>query len=47
MGVERELQRLGFFTKLLDGDNVRPGISNNFGFAVVERKESSALSDFF
>lgn len=40
MGIERELQRLGFLTKLLDGDNVRTGISNNLGFSPEERKEN-------
>ncbi len=40
MGIERELQSLGFLTKLLDGDNVRTGISNNLGFSPEERKEN-------
>ena len=40
MGIERELQQLGFLTKMLDGDNVRTGISNNLGFSPEERKEN-------
>ena len=40
IGIERELQRLGFLTKMLDGDNVRTGISNNLGFSTEERKEN-------
>ena len=30
--LENELFERGFFTKLLDGDNLRVGVNNNLGF---------------
>ena len=39
-GLELELHKLGYLTKLLDGDNVRTGINNNLGFSVEDRKEN-------
>lgn len=40
VGVERELNRKGFLTQILDGDNVRTGINNNLGFSSEDRKEN-------
>ncbi len=39
-GLERKLHDHGFFTKLLDGDNVRAGINNNLGFGTDDRVEN-------
>ena len=39
-GLELELHKHGYLTKLLDGDNVRTGINNNLGFSVEDRKEN-------
>lgn len=39
-GLERKLHDQGFFTKLLDGDNVRAGINNNLGFGADDRVEN-------
>lgn len=38
--VERELHTQGYLTKLLDGDNIRVGLSNNLGFSVEDRREN-------
>ena len=38
--LELELHKLGYLTKLLDGDNVRTGINNNLGFSVEDRTEN-------
>ena len=38
--LERELSRRGFLTQILDGDNIRTGISNNLGFSEADRKEN-------
>jgi adenylylsulfate kinase len=38
--LEKGLHKKGFFTKLLDGDNVRTGINNNLGFSEEDRKEN-------
>ena len=38
--VEQELHKLGYLTKLLDGDNLRTGINNNLGFSEEDRKEN-------
>ena len=38
--LERELLSQGFFTKVLDGDNVRTGINNNLGFSIEDRQEN-------
>lgn len=39
-GLERKLHDGGYFTKLLDGDNVRAGINNNLGFGAEDRVEN-------
>ena len=38
--VEEELHRLGCRTYVLDGDNVRHGLSSNLGFSEEDRKEN-------
>lgn len=38
--VERELYTQGYLTKLLDGDNIRVGLSNNLSFSVEDRREN-------
>ena len=39
-GVERKLFDAGFFVQVLDGDNIRTGISNNLSFSVEDRQEN-------
>ncbi len=39
-GVEEKLHTAGFFSVVLDGDNVRTGINNNLGFSTEDRKEN-------
>ncbi|MCX6198356.1 MAG: adenylyl-sulfate kinase [Bacteroidetes bacterium] len=39
-GLEEELHAKGFFSVVLDGDNVRMGINNNLGFSEEDRKEN-------
>jgi len=39
-GVERKLHSSGYLTKLLDGDNIRSGISNNLSFSLKDRQEN-------
>lgn len=39
-GLEKGLAGLGYFTKVLDGDNVRKGINNNLGFSEEDRMEN-------
>ena len=39
-GLELELHKQGYLTKLLDGDNVRTGINNNLSFTEADRKEN-------
>lgn len=39
-GLEEELHSNGFFSVVLDGDNVRTGINNNLGFSEEDRKEN-------
>jgi adenylylsulfate kinase len=39
-GLEIELHKRGYLTKLLDGDNVRSGINNNLKFTEADRKEN-------
>ncbi len=39
-GLERALHNQGYFTKLLDGDNVRAGINNNLSFSEEDRVEN-------
>ena len=38
--LERKLHDGQFFTKFLDGDNIRTGLGNNLGFSVEERTEN-------
>jgi adenylylsulfate kinase len=38
--IERELNKQGFLTQILDGDNIRSGINNNLGFSVEDREEN-------
>ena len=49
--VENELHAKGILTKLLDGDNLRAGITNNLGFSEEDRFEnirrSSEVSKLF
>lgn len=39
-GVERKLHSSGYLTKLLDGDNIRSGVSNNLSFSLEDRQEN-------
>jgi adenylylsulfate kinase len=39
-GLEKMLFSKGFFVQVLDGDNVRAGISNNLGFSEEDRLEN-------
>lgn len=39
-GLEKKLHSEGFFTELLDGDNLRTGVNNNLGFSVEDRQEN-------
>lgn len=38
--LEKRLHAEGFFTKLLDGDNIRTGLSNNLTFSAEDRQEN-------
>ncbi|MEM7369334.1 MAG: adenylyl-sulfate kinase [Bacteroidota bacterium] len=38
--LEKYLHNQGFVTKLLDGDNIRIGLSNNLGFSEMDRREN-------
>ena len=40
LDLERRLFQEGFMVQLLDGDNIRTGISNNLGFSLEDRKEN-------
>jgi len=40
IGLEKRLHDLGYLTQVLDGDNVRTGISNNLGFSDEDRTEN-------
>ena len=39
-GVERKLFQNGYFVQVLDGDNIRTGISNNLSFSIEDRQEN-------
>jgi len=39
-GLERRLFEAGFFPQVLDGDNIRTGISHNLGFSPEDRREN-------
>lgn len=38
--AEKVLHEAGYFTKLLDGDNIRTGLNNNLGFSPEDRTEN-------
>ncbi len=38
--LETKLHEAGFFTKLLDGDNIRVGLNKNLGFSEEDRQEN-------
>lgn len=38
--IERELNKRGHLTQVLDGDNIRTGINNNLGFTEEDRTEN-------
>uniref|UniRef100_UPI003217FE65 adenylyl-sulfate kinase n=1 Tax=uncultured Draconibacterium sp. TaxID=1573823 RepID=UPI003217FE65 len=38
--LEKKLFEMGYFTQLLDGDNIRSGINNNLGFSLDDRQEN-------
>ncbi len=38
--LERHLFEMGYFTQLLDGDNIRTGLNANLGFSEEDRKEN-------
>lgn len=40
IALERMLKDEGFFTQVLDGDNIRSGINNNLGFSEEDRTEN-------
>ena len=39
-GVERRLFDLGYFSQVLDGDNMRSGVCNNLSFSLEDRQEN-------
>lgn len=39
-GLEKELNVRGYLTQVMDGDNIRTGISNNLGFSEADRSEN-------
>lgn len=40
LGLENYLFNKGYFVQVLDGDNIRTGISNNLGFSQEDRQEN-------
>jgi len=38
--LEKKLFEMGYFTQILDGDNIRTGINNNLGFSEEDRLEN-------
>ena len=40
IGLEKELNKKGYLTQILDGDNIRKGINSNLGFSEEDRKEN-------
>lgn len=40
IALERELHKRGLLCRILDGDNIRSGISNNLGFTEADRIEN-------
>ena len=45
--LERKLQDNGFFTKLLDGDNVRSGLNKGLSFSESDRNERAFSQTLF
>lgn len=40
IALEHKLRQLGYFTQILDGDNIRSGINNNLSFSPEDRIEN-------
>lgn len=40
IALEQELNKKGYLTQILDGDNIRTGINNNLGFTEEDRAEN-------
>lgn len=40
LALEKKLFEEGFIVQLLDGDNIRTGISSNLGFSIEDRREN-------
>jgi adenylylsulfate kinase len=40
LGLEKKLNKMGYLTQVLDGDNIRTGINNNLGFTQEDRIEN-------
>jgi adenylylsulfate kinase len=40
LALEKRLFRMGYFTQILDGDNIRSGINTNLGFSEMDRIEN-------
>lgn len=40
IAIERELQKRGILSEVLDGDNIRSGVNNNLGFSAEDRVEN-------
>ncbi len=40
IALEQELNKKGYLTQILDGDNIRTGINNNLGFSEKDRAEN-------
>ena len=38
--IAKQLNKLGYLTQILDGDNIRTGINNNLGFSEQDRYEN-------
>ncbi len=39
-GIEIELNKRGYLTQILDGDNIRSGLNSDLGFSELDRKEN-------
>ena len=39
-GLEKEIQRKGYFTKIFDGDIIREGVNKDLGFSDADRMEN-------
>ena len=40
IGLEKELNKKGYLTQILDGDNIRKGVNSNLGFSEEDRVEN-------